>query len=231
MDSGSTLVIGVFRSEEAASAADAALAQEGFTERRVIRAEGESDAPARAATADGYLPRSMARAYGALLAEGATIAVVKAPFGEGGAAEATMRAAEGYEAPPASPPPRDPAPFSTAFGIPVLTRARSRTELMSRWSFSDFLGIPLLSGKAAPLSSAMGAPVLTSDAREREKRTSFGMPILTRNPAPLSSSVGMPILVSGKRPWTSSFGMPLLSSNPTPLSSFLGLPVLSRKQR
>ncbi|WP_349367856.1 hypothetical protein [Salinarimonas sp.] len=230
MDSGSTLVIGVFRTEEAASAADAALAREGFTERRVIRSDGESDA-ARAAAAEGYLPGSMVRVYGELLAEGATLAVVRAPFGEGGAAEVTMRSAEGYEAPPASPPPRNPAPFSTAFGIPVLTRSRSHTELMSKWSFSDFLGLPILSGKAAPLSSTVGAPVLVSDERERAKTTSFGMPILSNKPAPLSSAVGMPVLVSEKRPWTSSFGMPILSSNPTPLSSFLGLPVLTRKQR
>ncbi|MGJ3261806.1 MAG: hypothetical protein ACFE0R_01095, partial [Salinarimonas sp.] len=138
MDTASTQVIGIFRSEPAAEAADGALAAAGFAERRVIRPQdGENETIARAAAADGYLPPGLARVYTRLLGEGAVVVTVKAPFGEGGAAEATVRRAEGYEAPPAAPPARNPAPFSTAFGLPVLTGSRSHTELLSKWSFSD----------------------------------------------------------------------------------------------
>ncbi|WP_029030677.1 hypothetical protein [Salinarimonas rosea] len=230
MDTGSTQVIGIFRSEPAADAADGALAAAGFVERRVIRPQADdNETIARGATADGFLPPGLARLYGRLLGEGAVVVSVKAPFGEGGAAEAIVRRAEGYEAPPAAPPPRNPAPFSTAFGLPVLTGSRSHTELISKWSFSDFLGIRMLSRRPAPLSQATGMPTLTSRPAER-KTTSFGMPMLSGSAAPLSSAVGLPTLTAPKRAWTRSFGMPLLSRKAAPLSSFLGLPVLTRKQ-
>lgn len=232
MSRASTLVIGIYRSEPAAEAADAALARDGFDDRRVIHPGEDGEARARAAAAEGYLPSGLARIYGRLLVEGASVVVVRPPFGEGGAAERIVRRSEGYEAPPAAPPPRNPAPFSQAFEIPVLTSSRSHTELMSKWSFSDFLGLRLISSKAAPLSSAVGMPTLSGAAGEArsEWRTSFGMPLLSDKGAPLSTAVGAPTRTEPKRPWTTSFGMPLLSRNPAPFSGFLGLPTLTRKQ-
>ncbi|MGP9819052.1 hypothetical protein ACTZWW_03465 [Salinarimonas sp. NSM] len=261
MDSGSTQVIGIFRSEPAADAVDAALAQAGFEERRVIRpqprvaaggegvgesvgesaiAEAPIAAPAisasaldaaavRAAVADGYLPGALSRAYVGLLEAGAVVVSVKAPFGEGAAAEAIVRDADGCEPAPEAPPPRNPAPFSTGFGIPVLTRTRSRTELIPKWSFSDFLGIRVLSGNRAPLSRALGMATLSGKPAER-KSTSFGLPLLAGGAAPLSSSFGLSTLSTPKRAWETSFGMPLLTRSAAPLSSLLGLPVLTRKQ-
>jgi len=228
MATASTLVIGLYRSEPAAEAADAALAADGFGDRRVIRPGEDGVAIARAAADDGWLPPGLARVYGRLLAEGACVVAVRPPFGEGAAAEAIVRRSEGYEAPPEPPPPRNPAPFSTAFEIPVLTRSRSHTELMSKWSFSDFLGLRLLSEKPAPLSSGLG--LATRAEPSARKSTSFGMPLLSSKAAPLSDGVGFPTRTAPKRPWTTSFGMPLLSRNPAPLSGFLGLPTLTRKQ-
>ncbi|WP_372422103.1 hypothetical protein [Salinarimonas chemoclinalis] len=261
MDSGSTQVIGIFRSEPAAEAAHAALVQAGFEECRVIRpqprvvadAAGEEGAeggarttPApdasaldaaavRAAVLDGYLPGALSRAYLHLLEAGAIVVSVKAPFGEGAAAQATVYSAQGYEPAPEPPPPRNPAPFSTAFGIPVLSRSRSRTELTPTWSFSDFLGLRVLSRDPAPLSRALGMATLSGGAAQggrpaQRKTTSFGLPLLSRSAAPLSSAVGLSTLTAPKREWKTSFGLPLLSRSASPLSDLFGLPVLTRKQ-
>lgn len=228
MSRASTLVIGIYRSEAAAEAADAALARDGFDDRRVIHPGEDGDARARAAAAEEYLPPGLARIYGRMLVEGASVVVVRPPFGEGGVAERIVRRSEGYEAPPSAPPPRNPAPFSQAFEIPVLTSSRSHTELMSKWSFSDFLGLRLLSDKPAPLSSGLG--VATRAEPSARKGTSFGMPLLSGKAAPLSGAMGLPTATAPKRSWSRSFGMPLLSRNPAPLSGFLGLPTLTRKQ-
>lgn len=232
MSRASTLVIGIYRSEPAAAAAEAALAREGFDDRRLLPAGDDGEARARAAAADGWLPPGLTRAYGRMLAEGAFVLAVRPPFGEGAGAEAIVRGSEGYEAPPEPPPPRDPAPFSTAFEIPVLIRSRPRAELASDWSLSDFLGLRVLARDPAPLSSATGTPTSTgrADRARGAWRTSFGLPLLSREAAPLSSATGIATATAPKRPWTTSFGLPLLSREPAPLSAALGLPTLARKR-
>ena len=107
-------------------------------------------------------------------------------------------------------------------------------------------------GKAAPLSAALGWPVLlrkspaplsdslglpTRSRSEFYTTTSlassdatfssiFGLRLLSRNPAPLSSMLGFPLL-SRRTSKTSSFGMKLLSDTTAPLSSALGISTLS----
>ncbi len=110
-----------------------------------------------------------------------------------------------------------PAPLSEqTLGIPVLSRGRSffsrrYAELTAPdYSFSARFGWPLLSGKPAPLSSALGLP--TKTRRQAPWRSSFGLPLLSGNPAPLSSLLNLPLLSSDPAPLSRALGMETLSS-------------------
>jgi hypothetical protein len=77
--------------------------------------------------------------------------------------------------------------------------------------------------EAAPVSSALGMPVLASDTCTFS--SVLGVPVLASSGFSLSGLLGIPLL-SRNGPKTTSFGLPLLSNNPAPLSSMLGLPTL-----
>ena len=93
---------------------------------------------------------------------------------------------------------------------------------------------------SAPLSAAMGWPVIKAD-QATPLSSLFGFPALKSSSAfsfasgsllsdkatPLSSMFGLKTLISQSQSSDSSFGMPLLSRNPAPFSSLLGLPLLS----
>ena len=93
---------------------------------------------------------------------------------------------------------------------------------------------------SAPLSAAMGWPVIKAD-QAAPLSSLFGLPALKSSSAfsfasgsllsdqatPLSSMFGLKTLISQSQSSDSSFGMPLLSRNPAPFSSLLGLPLLS----
>ncbi len=75
---------------------------------------------------------------------------------------------------------RNAAPFSSMFGMKILTNPKRRD--------SSF-GMPLGSRNPAPLSSLLGMKPLLS--RQRSGDYSFGFPLLSNNPAPLSSLIGI----------------------------------------
>ena len=93
---------------------------------------------------------------------------------------------------------------------------------------------------SAPLSAAMGWPVIKAD-QAAPLSSLFGFPALKSSSAfsfasgsllsdkatPLSSMFGLKTLISQSQSSDSSFGMPFLSRNPAPFSSLLGLPLLS----
>ncbi len=89
---------------------------------------------------------------------------------------------------------------------------------------SAAMGWPVIKGdQAAPLSSLFGFPALKSSSA-----FSFGAgSLLSDKATPLSSMFGLKTLISQDQSTDSSFGMPLLSRNPAPFSSLLGLPLLS----
>lgn len=89
---------------------------------------------------------------------------------------------------------------------------------------SAAMGWPVIKAdQAAPLSSLFGFPALKSSSA-----FSFGASSLLSDKAtPLSSMFGLKTLISQGQSTDSSFGMPLLSRNPAPFSSLLGLPLLS----
>jgi len=89
---------------------------------------------------------------------------------------------------------------------------------------SAAMGWPVIKAdQAAPLSSLFGFPALKSSSA-----FSFGAgSLLSDKATPLSSMFGLKTLISQGQSSDSSFGMPLLSRNPAPFSSLLGLPLPS----
>jgi hypothetical protein len=79
--------------------------------------------------------------------------------------------------------------------------------------------------EAAPVSSALGMPVLASNTCTFS--SVLGVPELASSSWSFSGLFGIPLL-SRPAQKTTSFGLPLLSDNPAPLSSMLGLPTLTR---
>jgi hypothetical protein len=159
-------------------------------------------------------------------------------------------------------PPQHPAPFSEHLGLPTLSRKEGVFSAMfaglkgpdaSSWTFSEQIGLGLLSSKPAP-DSSLGLKTLSGkDGSSWEP--SFKLPMLSENatplsstlgfkvlrtekvplkdPAPLSATLGLPTLASGPvsgsaAPLSTLMGKPLLSDNPAPLSAKLEKPVLSQ---
>jgi hypothetical protein len=111
----------------------------------------------------------------------------------------------------------------------------------NRWGdeaapLSDALGWPVLTrNEPAPLSDSLGMRTLsrnqyylTSELANPNFTLSerLGLRLLSRDPTPLSSMLGLPVLLRWAK--SSSFGMKLLSKDPAPLSSALGVRTLSR---
>ncbi len=106
---------------------------------------------------------------------------------------------------------------------------------------SSLMRWPVLSSDPAPLSRWWHWKVLSKDQKGKDK--SLGVSTLSHDPAPLSSKLGakvlssepaplskrfnIPVLSKEKENWTTSHGYALLSDDPTPLSSRLGWKVLS----
>lgn len=91
---------------------------------------------------------------------------------------------------------------------------------------SAALGIPVLLNDPAPFSRWLRIPTLTR--KQTYKSSSFGLPLLTDKAAPLSSALGLPVLSSDPAPFSTMLNLPVLSDDPAPFSSLLKLPVLSK---
>ena len=137
--------------------------------------------------------------------------------------------------------PDNPAPLSSALGLPTLldetpSAGDSWPHADDAAPFSSALGLPTLinepphqrdprpqADNPAPLSSALGIPTLLKESPH--ERNPLPRP---DNPAPLSSALGIPTLLKEPRHARDPRPRP---DNPAPFSSLLGLPVLIREQR
>ncbi|MCR9221948.1 MAG: hypothetical protein NXI21_17125 [Alphaproteobacteria bacterium] len=227
-----TSYVRIFESEEAADAAAAKLGEAGFSRYTTLHAAalaGREDATVRSAAEEGVLPGASIRVCLRALSQGRSIVAVQASFGRGLDAINILEesgAVDSDQVP--SDTVRNPSPFSDFLGIPTLTGFTPTTKLKDpHWTFSSKIGMGLLSRKATPLSSMTGMKVLT--ARKKSKTSSFGLPLLMRNPAPFSSLFGMKLLTTKpKGEWKFAWGLPLLAENPAPLSSLFGMKTSTR---
>lgn len=211
-------VVRIYASEEAARAA-AADAGQAFDKVGVI---GPDEGSVDAAIEAGFIDGAQRALCAGALRNGQWVVGVSAPFGYSVFAERALERHGPIEAIPV-PTRDDPAPFSSLFGIPVLSKTKSSARLLRTNRF--ILGEPKLSKKAAPFSSTFKIPLLT---RSQLQKSSFGIPLLSKNGTPFSSLFRIPLLTKSQTGKSSSFGFPLLSDNPTPLSSMFGLRVLSK---
>jgi hypothetical protein len=185
----------MFATAEAARAAAAELAEEGFDDVHVVNPPSSADAPVSAIAAQialGRVHMPDAKVYAEGVARGGSLVTVHAPFGSGMLATTVLESHGPIDSGmPAPPPPRmwdEAAPLSSALGMDVLindptpgSRVLGIQPLTgSDCSFSGTIGMPLLSDNPAPLSSLVG------------------MSTLSRSGTPLSSLIGMPTLTRSK---------------------------------
>lgn len=190
----------IYETEELAIAAFQRLKDTGFPEDCMFLVR-----PGTAAEAiPGGVTRTHAIMYSRQLAQGSlTLVIVRAQFGWG---ERVARVLD--ECGPISTkdlptiPCRNPAPFSSFFGLPTLsTRGGSY--------FSKIF--PELTRPDFSVSSLVGMKLLSQKKSNWEE--SFRMKLLWRRSGPWEKSFGMKLLSRKKRPWTKSFGLPLLTEN------------------
>ena len=182
----------MYASAEAARAAAAELAEEGFDDVHVVNPPSNPDAPVSAIAAQIALGRvllSDAKVFAEGVAKGGSLVTVHAPFGSGMLATSVLES----HGPIAS-------------GKPEPTPGRMWDEAAP---LSSALQMDLLWRDATPASRVMGIqPLVGSDC---SFSGAIGMPLLSGNPAPLSSLVGMSTLSRGGTPLSSLIGMPLLT--------------------
>ena len=128
--------------------------------------------------------------------------------------------------------------------IPVAIPATEQPSVASRDNpapLSAALGIPVLSSNPTPLSRRLNWRTLAPERANSKTLASIrkesrdpaplsrtlGIPVLSDNPAPLSEKLGWRLVSEKAAPLSEKIGMPVLSHNPTPLSSALGWRVLS----
>ncbi|MEL7447580.1 MAG: hypothetical protein AAFN78_00130 [Pseudomonadota bacterium] len=159
------------------------------------------------------------------LANGRTIVSVLPEWGMGSAVENTLENNGAVD----SDTIRDynkssPTPFSDFFGLPVLIKSKSHTELIKFDSDSSF-GLDLISRKATPLSSLFGIKLLSKHKSAR----GTSIEKMSSQPAWLSSKIGLKLLSKHKSARGTSIER--LSSRGTLFSGFLGLPVLTKRKK
>ena len=100
----------------------------------------------------------------------------------------------------------NPAPLSSLFGIPLTIKEIPKT-LPADFSLSKFLGLPVLSEKAAPLSAWFGIPVLMDKAAPLSAQ--FNIPLVSEKSAPLSDLVKLPVSLGSGASLSALLGIPL----------------------
>ncbi len=182
----------------------------------------------------GFIKPDQSGFYSDAMQQGASLAAVCAPFGQGVLAshildkQGPIHTGLEHKAPTVTWD--EAAPLSSAFRLPTLWRnqpaplsvvagaplSRGRTfeskfaELTdTSWTLSSRVGFGLLTRNQAPKASLSGK---SGD----EWKSSLGFPMLASNPVPLSAAIGMELLSPRIPP-----------QDPAPLSDFLGFPVLS----
>ena len=199
----------IYKAREDADAAAAELRRAGFDGRDInVVAPGEApDEEVLARIREGGVTGTHAEVYAGRIKQGETLVSILAAFGyallaidilEKHGPEDTGLPEQEYE----KTPPDPAAPLSSALGWKVLSH------------------------DPAPLSSALGLPLLLTRRRRRKPDLE-----LVDNPAPLSKAVNMPVLTDRPAILSSRFRWRVLWDDAAPLSRRLGLPVLSKEQK
>ncbi len=225
-----------YQARENADAAAAELKKAGFDGRDInVVAPGEApDEETLARIRQGGVAATQADAYAERIKHGETLVTILAAFGyavlatdileKHGPAETGIPEQVYEKTPPDPAAPlssacgwrvlsNDPAPLSSALGLPLLLTRRQR-----RKPDSELVDNP------APLSKAINMPVLKDRPAILSSRLSWR--VLWDDPAPLSRRVGLPVLSKEQKPPPARAGVRLLSDNPAPLSSRVGWKLL-----
>jgi hypothetical protein len=150
-------------------------------------ASAASDDPVLSSILSGYVLKAHAKVYAAEVHQGRAMVAIRPPFGTGGIAEELMdecnpvKSALVIEQRDPMPMWDEAAPFSSAFGLPVLVRATA--------PFSAFWVLPVVTRRLKSLGAALGIPEVI-----RSSWYLFGEPKLSRSATPLSSMLGLPLL-------------------------------------
>ena len=205
---------------QAREAATKVKSEEGFDPEHVVvfntMMSQAADAPtlSRVMRAGGLVAKHAAF-YEQQLAAGRTLVIVGAPFGMSREAGrlldefSPLAISHEPERAPFVAWYEKPAAFSTALGLPALTKSDTPLSNLfglkgkqegfshfSRWwspltdfTFSGMIGMKFQSASDTPLSSMVG--MSTSSDRVKGKSSTFGLPLLTKGDTPLSSLFGM----------------------------------------
>jgi len=92
--------------------------------------------------------------------------------------------------------------------------------------FSKALGLPLLSNNRTPFSTFWSLPVLSNFSLS----TKFGWRLLSQHATPFSEKAGWKVLSDNPTPLSTRMGWRLLDDNATPISSKFGWPVLTERK-
>lgn len=180
----------------------------------------EGAPPPEAPAPANALERQLAATYGAALTDGRWLVGVAAPFGRGVLATSILDGAGALD----EPLPR------VAGQVEVANRDADADSWGPAAPLSRALGLPVLSNDAAPLSAKFGWPI-------KSKREYYFVSELQSEGAPLSRALGLPtkterrhFLTSGvssaAAPLSSKLGLRLLSDEPAPLSAKFGWSLL-----
>ena len=243
----------IYRAREDADAAAAELKKAGYDGRdiNVVASAEAPDEEILARIRKGGVAATHAKVYVERIKQGETLVSILAAFGyavmaieileKHGPAD-TGLPEQGHEKTPPDPAAplssaagwrvlsNDPAPLSSALGLPLLlTRQRPRqpdSELIDNPApLSKAINMPVLKDRAAILSSRLGWRVLLGDPAPLSKR--LGLRVLSKEQKLPPVRAGVGLLSDNPAPLSSRVGWRLLLNDPAPLSRLLGWRVLS----
>ncbi len=243
----------IYQAREDADAAAAELKKAGYDGRdiNVVASAEAPDEDILARIQAGGVTATHAKVYAERIKQGETLVSVLAAFGyalmateileKHGPAD-TGLPEQDYEKTPADPAAplssacgwrvlsHDPAPLSSALGLPLLLKSQRRrkpdSELIDNPApLSKAINMPLLTDRPAVLSSRLGWRVLLGDPAPLSRR--LGLRVLSKEQQPPPARAGVRLLSDNPAPLSSRVGWKLLLNDPAPLSRLLGWRVLS----
>jgi hypothetical protein len=208
----------VYASVDDASAAVDDLKQAGFTSNVIhLIDQGAPAATVRELVKMGVLPRH-APGYVAAITAGSALLIVEPQLGDGTlAARLLLTPRVGENEQPVITYEFDEdgdesTPFSTLLGWPTL--------LKTKFPFSEFWNMKMLSDRVTATGKSFGLSFLTSEAAPFSKM--LGLKLATISATPFSDMIGMKFSTASATPFSSMLGMKTASMSATPFSAMLG---------
>ncbi|MBB4212195.1 hypothetical protein EV659_109148 [Rhodothalassium salexigens DSM 2132] len=159
-----TAKVRMYRTESEAQTAVTNLKQAGFTDVKHFagpKLSGKEEKTVHEAIEDGFLPNARPLLFQQMLEQGRSLVGVRALFGQAAKVAKILDAAGPVDTellPTGANP--DPTPLSTFLGMPVLWHYKTRTEVTDK-PISSMLGLPLLAPRKPGWDKSFGMPVLT----------------------------------------------------------------------